>query len=96
MNAESISALSGTILSLALAYIPGLKDAYDKLPARNKALVMGLLLVLAAAGSLAWSCRAEADVFGCVSGSFEAYLRALFTALIANQGTYSLLVRRVK
>ena len=97
MTAQELSALAGTVLSLVLAYIPGLKDAYDKLASPQKALTMAILLLLTAAGAVAWSCRA-ADVgfVKCLAANWENYLFALVAALVANQSAYSLLVRRLK
>lgn len=97
MTAQELSILAGTVLSLVLAYIPGLKDVYDKLASPQKALTMALLLLVSAAGAVAWSCRA-ADVgfASCLAANWENYLWAFVAALVANQGVYNLLVRRVK
>ena len=97
MTAQELSALAGTVLSLVLAYTPGLKDAYDKLASPQKALTMALLLLVSAVGAVAWSCRAaDAGFVQCLAANWENYLWAFVAALIANQSTYSLLVRRIK
>lgn len=97
MSAQELSALVGTVLSLGLAYIPGLKDLYDKLAAPQKALTMGVLLLVTAAGALVYACYpAEAGLWRCVSANWKLYLEAFFAALIANQSAYMLFVRRVK
>lgn len=97
MTAQELSALAGTALSLVLAYIPGLKEAYDKLASPQKALTMALLLLISAAGAVAWSCRAaDLGFTTCLVANWENYLWAFIAALIANQSTYSLLVRRIK
>ena len=97
MTSQELSVLAGTVLALALAYIPGLKTIYDKLASPQKALTMALLLLMSAAGAVAWSCRA-ADVgfVKCLAANWENYLWAFIYALMANQSAYGLLVRRLK
>jgi len=97
MTAEQLSAAAAVVLSLALAYIPGLKDAYDKLANPYKVTLTGILLVVVAVGALAWSCRAAQDGFGaCLSAGWEQYANALIAALIASQATYTLAVKPFK
>ena len=94
MTAEQISAIAAMVLSLVLAYFPFVKGWYDPLPNPQKVTVTGLLLVLVAAGALAYNCRA--DLAACVIANWPEYANALLAALVANQGAYLLLVKPFK
>ena len=97
MTSEQISALAGLILSLSLAYIPGLSSWYSALENPKKVFVTGIVIVVAAVGSLAWNCRADpAGLVACLNQNYSVYLSALIAALVANQASFTLLVKPFK
>lgn len=90
MTPETISALVGIVLSLAFGYLPGLRTWYDSLQSEQKAALMGLLIVVIAAGSLAYACKLEA---ACLTLNWEQAFSVLIAALVANQSVYAIAVR---
>ena len=91
MTPDQLSALAGILLSLALAYVPGLAEWYAGLEGRAKRLVMVGLLLTAAGGALAYQCR---SIAACYTAGWEQLLSAFIAALVANQATYLLAVPR--
>lgn len=87
MTPESLSALSGLVLSLALSYVPGLNSVFDSLSADQKRVTVGGLLVLCALGSLAYTCQFDT---ACLTANWQQYVSVLVAALVANQSTYLL------
>ncbi len=97
MTADQLAEIAGVILSLVLGYFPGLKTWYDKLDNQNKVALTGGLLVVTAAGVLAWGCRADpAGLTACMAAGWEPAVNVLIAALIANQAGYLLLVKPFK
>lgn len=94
MNADTLASIAGVILSLAFAYLPGVKDWYGKLDATQKAGTMALLLVAVALGVFAASCGQVVSVgVTCDKQGAIGLLQILIAALIANQSAFVLLVR---
>lgn len=94
MTAEQLAQIAGVILSLAFAYIPGIKERYDLLEATQKASVMAGLLILVALGAFAVSCGGLYNVgITCDKAGAVGLIQVLIAALVANQGTYVLLVK---
>ena len=83
---DAIAGIAGTLLTLAFSYLPGLKDKFEPLPASKKRLIMLGLLVLAAAGALAFTCKLVPE---CYTLNWLTYLKALGTAVVLNQSVYS-------
>lgn len=95
MTAEQIASLAGVLLSLLFAYVPGVEAWYGGLDGTIKRIVMGGLLIVAAAGSLGWTCyQGGGDVAACLTANWQTYLTALVAALVANQATFMLAVRK--
>lgn len=91
MTPELLARIAGVVLSLALAYVPGVSTWYNALSSQLKVTVMGVLLVLAAAGSLLAHCGgADGE---CLRSNLPVFLSALIAALAANQATFLMLVR---
>ncbi len=94
MTSELLTSLAGSLLSLAFSYLPGLKEAYNRLTAVQKRLVMLTLLGLTAAALYGLSCAGFAPQWGLPATCGEAgalfYLKLFFDALAANQATYLL------
>lgn len=95
MTAEELGSIAGLILSLAVAYLPKVKEWYDGFDAAGKARVMGGLLVLTALGVFAYGCIPQSLVPCTLAGAKEL-VGVLIAALVANQATYLLLVRPFK
>jgi hypothetical protein len=87
MTAQGLSAIAGVLLSLAFSYIPGLSDWYGAKTSQVKSLVMLGLLLLAAAGTLAYQCRGDG---ACYSTGLEPAIMAFVAAAVANQTTFLL------
>jgi multisubunit Na+/H+ antiporter MnhG subunit len=93
MTVEQLGSIAGIILSLALAYLPRVREWYDAKDAAGKAQTMGALLVLSALGVFGLSC---ANLYGLVACSVEGakdLVGVLISALTANQATYLIAVR---
>jgi hypothetical protein len=100
MTAEYLSAITGVALSLAFAYIPGLKDAYDAQTSQGKARIMAIALIVVAGGLFGLACANIANLFDvaivCDVPGLVSVVKALLAALVANQAAYLLLVRPFK
>jgi len=94
MTVEFLSASAGVLLSLVFAYVPGLNTAYDKLDGVYKRIVMLLLLVVVAAGSLAIACAGYAAQFElgvtCDQAGLVEVLKVFIAAAVANQSAFLL------
>lgn len=90
MTPESLAAAAGLVLSLALAYVPGLKNWYAPLTTEQKAQWMGLLLVVVAGVTLAYNCQWAT---ACITSDWKLAFDVLVSALVANQATYLIAVR---
>lgn len=94
MNGDTLASIAGVILSLAFAYVPGVKDWYAALEATQKAGLMALLLIAVALGVFAASCGQIISVgITCDKQGAVGLIQILIAALIANQSSYLLLVR---
>lgn len=100
MSVELLVSIASVLLSLAVAYIPGLKDKYDQLDAPAKARVMAIALVVIAGGVFGLACANLLVLFGievaCTPADAVKLLQILFAALIANQAAFQLLVKPFK
>jgi hypothetical protein len=96
MTSEGLAVLLGTLLSLFFAYVPWIKDKFDKLDSKWKPLLnAGLLLVLAAI-LVGLDCANVTNYFGCSQAGVIQALQVWFFAVVANQATYAVAVRQVK
>lgn len=98
MSPEYLASVAGVVLSLAFAYIPGLREWFDAQAPQRKAQVMGLALILVAGGALGLACANIATAFPsaaitCDTPGVVAIVKVLIAALVANQATYLLMVR---
>ena len=94
MTPEYLASVAGVLLSLGFAYIPGLRAWYDLQSPQRKAQVMGLALILVAAGVFGWACFPS--VITCDVVGLGEVGKVLIAALVANQAAYLLLVRPFK
>jgi hypothetical protein len=92
MNADTLSAITRVLLSLTFSYIPGVQAHYEPLDGVYKRLIMLGLLALVATGAFSLACAGwQADlglILTCDRTGMIGLLRALISALVANQTTY--------
>ena len=100
MSVELLSQIAGALLSLAMAYIPGLSEWYAGKDPKTKARVMAGLLVVVSVVIFTLACaRIAADLnlgVVCTQASGVELVKILIAALMANQATYLLMVRPFK
>jgi hypothetical protein len=91
MTAEELIAIAGAVLAVLFAYIPGFASWFNPLQAETKRLIMLGMLVVITAAVFGLSC---ANIWVSVTcdqkGAFGLVI-ALVTAIVANQGTFSIL-----
>lgn len=93
MSAEQLAAASGLLLSLGLAYIPGLESRYKALDSKTQSLFMLSLLALATFALFGVSCTGARADFTCDGAACIAPATLFWNALVTNQATYLTLVR---
>lgn len=100
MSAEQLSSIAGVVLSLFLAYIPGVSGWYDGKDAKQKAGIMALLLFVVSGVVYGLACAGLAADLNlgvtCDQASLLGLIKVLVAALISNQGTFLLAVRAFK
>jgi len=89
LTAEELGVIAGVVLSLVFAYIPGVKNWFDKLESKHKQAVMGVVLVLVAISIFGLACYGVVDVVKCTQAGALGLLRVLIGALVGNQSVYS-------
>jgi hypothetical protein len=88
MSAETLAAFAGVALSLAFSYIPGLKDKFGELPAAQKQMWMGVLLIVTAGVIVGIGCAGISPVVVCTQAGLIEFGGVLVSALVANQATF--------
>lgn len=96
MTTEQLGAVAGIVLSLALAYVPTLREWYDAKTTQQKAQIMGGLLVVSALGIFGLSCANLFVLVACTVDGAKELVGVLIAALVANQSAFALLVRPYK
>lgn len=96
MNENLLVMISGVLLSLAFAYVPGLSGWYNGLDAVRKAQVMAGILLLAAGGVFVAACYTPWVAIECSENGFWELVQLFVSALIANQATYLIAVSPAK
>lgn len=93
MTADLLTGFFAILLSLCLAYIPGLNDWYAGLESAWKRVILAAGLVVVALGSVAIACTGFAADLGlpltCDRVGFVQVGQALVLALVANQAAYT-------
>lgn len=91
LTPDFLSLVAGTIISLVLSYIPGLKAWYEKLSGDWKRFILLVCLALASAGVFALGCAGFITTsLTCDKMGVWAMIQYFILAAIASQGTYSL------
>ena len=100
MTIELLSQIAGVVLSLAIAYIPGVAEWYGAKDAKAKARIMAGLLIGVGVVIFALTCARIAGDFGlgvvCDKASLIELVTIIIAALVANQATYLVAVRPFK
>lgn len=99
MTTEGLSAFAGLLLSLGMAYLPGLSEWYGALDGAYKRLVMLGLLTAAALGAYGLACSGWElpdgwVVLSCDKPGLLMLVEAWLAALVTNQSAYLVMVRR--
>lgn len=97
MSVELLVSIAAGLLSLAVAYIPYLKDKYGQLDAAGKARWMAFALVAVTLGIFGLACANLLVLFGlqvaCTAASAVQLVQLLVLALMANQSVFLIGVR---
>lgn len=94
MPAELLSAITASILSLIVSFVPGFSDWFATLDGALKRLLMFVLLLLVSVGIFALCCAGLGDdlniSYTCDRSGFVSLLRIFWAALASNQATFLL------
>lgn len=90
INAETIAALAGLALAVALRYVPQIAGGWDALDRYAKMLVLAVLCMVVAFALVLAKCGTES---ACINASAPLALRAALTAFVSSQAGY-LMVRK--
>lgn len=101
MSAEQLSSIAAIVISLALAYVPGLAPWFNAREGTQKAGITALLIILVAIGAFAVSCgqlvtfapQPGVGALTCDKAGAVGLAANLIAALVANQSAYVLLVK---
>ena len=98
MSVEQLSQFAGVLLSLLIAYIPGVAGWYAGKDSSAKAGIMAGLLAVVAIGIFGLACLGWIVNLGvaCTQASAIELVKIFVAALIANQATFLLAVRPFK
>jgi hypothetical protein len=96
MTEAQLGAYAGIVLSLVIAYFPGVREWYDAKTGPVKAQIMGGLLVLVALVVFGLSCANLYPLVACSVDGAKELVGILVAALIANQATFVLAVSPFK
>ena len=92
LTPDSLALVAGAVLSLAFAYIPGLKRKYDSLSGEWNRVIMALLLLGVAAAIYGLGCAGVVEGIDCSQAGLISLVQVFVLALMGNQSTYSLAV----
>jgi protein-S-isoprenylcysteine O-methyltransferase Ste14 len=91
MTSEQLIVILGAVLALLFAYVPGFATWFEPLdPTKKRLLMLGMLVVITGA-VFGLSCAKIFTAITCDQKGAVALVTALIYAVIANQGTYSIL-----
>jgi hypothetical protein len=88
MSENTFGVLAGMLMSLAFAFVPGLKGWYEKLSSQQKQLFMLGALALIVGGKFGLGCLGKDASFACTADGGWLALEAFVYSAIANAGTY--------
>lgn len=85
ITADTIAALAGLALAVALRYVPPIAGGWDKLDRIAKMLVLAALCLTVAAALTVAQCGTDSV---CINASAPLALRAALTAFVSSQAGY--------
>lgn len=91
-----IATTGGAVLSLVLAYLPGVKGWWESLDSEQKRAALGVLYLCIAAGLFVPACFGGPAVVACDTSSIWPVIGAFFAALVGSQGMYVFLPDETK
>jgi hypothetical protein len=100
MTAETVSAVAAVLISLAIAYVPGLRARFQALSSTGKRVALLAALALVPLAAFGAACTPQlagllpAGLAGCSQPGAMELVRAFALAVVANQTTYVLTGRR--
>ncbi len=92
----TISTVAGVVLSLVLAYAPGVSAWWEDLSSEHKRAALAILYLAVSAGLYIPSCFGGPSVVACDVSSIWDVVTAYVLTLVANQATYVLLPQETK
>lgn len=83
-----IATVGGALITLVLAYLPGLKERWEQLDGTQKRMALGVCYLAVSAGLYLPSCFGGPQVVACDTSSIWDVVMAFILALVAGQGMY--------
>ncbi len=96
LTPELLAVIAGALLSLIMAYVPGVNVWYGELEPLRKRLVMLVLLALSAVGIFAYACAGQTDLATCDAVGGWQLFEFFIAAMMANQSAFLLTPKRSK
>lgn len=95
LTPELLASLAAIVFSLLFAYVPRVSTWYNALDSEYKSSIMGGVIVLVGLASFGLSCGGfiTLDGVACSQTGVVAVIQIILYALIANVGSYTLLVK---
>ena len=95
LTPELLAALAAIGFSLVFAYVPKVSAWYNALNSEYKASIMGLVIIIVGVGAFGLSCGGFVVLEGvaCTQSGIVAVIQTILVALVANVGSYTLLVK---
>jgi hypothetical protein len=92
MDASTLAAISGLVLSLVFSYVPKLNEWWEALETRQKRLYTAGLMLLVAGAAVGLACSGFGADFGlaitCDRAGVVGVVKAFIAALVANQAAF--------
>jgi hypothetical protein len=94
MSAETLSLISGAVLSLIFSYVPGATDWFEPFPSQVKRLIMLFLLLSTSAVVYSLACLGWGTTWNiavtCDQKGLMGLIEQTVIAIIANQSIYAI------
>lgn len=88
LTAEWLGGAAGVVISLVLAYVPGVKAEFEKLSGVKKRAVLGIALLLVSVAVYSLGCAGIVGNVACNQAGAVGVVRAFWAALVASQVAY--------
>lgn len=84
---------AGAVLAVVLERAPRIKDWMDRLPSKQKQILVVAILFVLSMGVYGLSCFTQLSALGCPDGTFLSFVVDLVLGLAASQGVHLLTKR---